>query len=43
MPQIMPVIAPALLIRFEKIPIRSVGKNEAAAKPKAKATVCAIS
>ena len=38
MPTIIPVTAPTLFIRLEKIPMTIAGKNELAASPKAKAT-----
>ena len=40
-PANIPAIAPALLTRFEKIPIINAGKIDAAAIPKANATTCA--
>ena len=40
-PTIMPLTAPALFMRFEKMPITMAGKNELAARPKANATTCA--
>ena len=36
----MPLMAPALFIRLEKIPMTIAGKNELAASPKANATTC---
>ena len=41
MPTIIPLIAPNLFMRFEKIPMVIAGKNDAAASPNAKATTCA--
>ena len=40
-PQIIPAMAPSLLILLEKIPMIKVGKKEDAARPKANATVLA--
>lgn len=40
-PEIIPTIAPSLLIRVEKMPMIITGKKDAAAKPKAKATTSA--
>src|SRR5690606_10933895 len=40
-PDSIPAIAPSLFIRVENIPMMITGKNDAAAKPKAKATTSA--
>ena len=39
-PAIMPVTAAVVPTRFEKMPRTMAGKNEAAARPNAKATTC---
>jgi hypothetical protein len=42
-PPMIPAIAPGPFARFQKMPSRIIGKNEAAASEKAQATIWAIS